>query len=83
MTATRRTLHHLVDVLPESEIERATLVVRALVDAALPYRPLDQAPPDDEPETEEERAAVAEALAEADRGELIPQEELERQLGLR
>jgi len=45
-------------------------------------RSLLTAPWDDEPETDEERAAVAEARAEFDRGEWLTTEEVRRELGL-
>lgn len=43
---------------------------------------LRNAPVDDEPETDEERAAVAEALDALQRGELITDDELARKLSL-
>jgi hypothetical protein len=79
----RQTLHRLIDELPEEDLSTAERVLRALSQSKAPRMPLDAAPFDEEPETPEERAAVAEARAQADRGELIPQEELERKLGLR
>jgi hypothetical protein len=81
-TMSRETLRHLVDEVPDSEIERVTLVVRALVDAAVPHRPLDQAPYDDEPDDDDADGGLTEARAEAARGELIPLEDVERELGL-
>jgi len=60
--APRDHLHRLVDTLPESELERAERVLEALRQVAEPfYRPLEDAPLDDEPETPEEREAVKEA----------------------
>lgn len=41
---------------------------------------LDNAPIDDEPETEEERRAVAEAREELRRGEVISAEEIKREI---
>lgn len=41
---------------------------------------LDEAPFDDEPVTEEDRAAIREGLAEEARGEVVSQEEVERLL---
>ena len=40
------------------------------------------APEDDEPESEEERAAVEEAYEDIARGEVLSHEELKRKLGL-
>ena len=80
---TRETLHRLVDELDERDVPTAARVLEALRQTAgegdAVLWSLENAPLDDEPETEEERAAVAEALAET---ELIPHEELKRQLGL-
>ena len=84
---TRDAIRRLVDDLNESDLPTAERLLRALRDTATEadsvLRSLDEAPFDDEPETDEERAAVAEARAEADRGELIPHEEALRRLGLR
>ena len=79
----RDTLHRLVEELPESEIGRAQRVMAALLEPEGPLHTFETAPDDDEPETPEERAAVAEARAEADRGELVSHDEALRRLGLR
>ncbi|MBM3267802.1 MAG: hypothetical protein FJZ01_09155 [Candidatus Sericytochromatia bacterium] len=69
----RERLYRLIDALPEAElavVERFIAFIRWQLD---PVRAaLDAAPIDDEPETEEERQAVAEAKAELARGEAIP-----------
>ncbi len=78
----RERLHRLVEELPEGDLPTAERVLEALADAAAPYTPLENAPLDDEPETEEERQAVREALAEAERGEGFSTEELRKRLGL-
>ncbi len=73
----------LVDELPDEEVGTAARVLAALgatVDPLL--RSLLDAPDDDEPETPEERAAVAETWAEHRRGEGSTTEELRRELGL-
>lgn len=57
-------------------------LVFLVTDADPLLRTLLNAPIDDEPETEEERAAVAEALAELERGEIVTDEELRRELGI-
>lgn len=83
---TREAIRQLVDDLDESDLPTAERLLRALRDTSGEddpvLRALDNAPLDDEPETEEERAGAAEARAEADRGELIPHEEALRRLGL-
>ena len=79
---TRRQLHDLVDRLPETEIlavHRMLLVCNA--DPAL-YALLT-APLDDEPVTDQERRAVAEARAEVEAGaKCYTTEELNKELGL-
>jgi hypothetical protein len=69
-------LHHLVDELDDAAASEALLLLQ---DLRLP-RVLREAPIDDEPETEEERAAVAEAEAGIARGDVIRDEDLEREL---
>ena len=49
---------------------------------AAPRYTIRTAPLDDEPETEEERVAVAEARAELARGEGIPAAEIYREFGV-
>jgi hypothetical protein len=76
-------LHRLIDELPESELEAAERFLnylRAMTDPVL--RALLEAPPDDEPETDEERQAVQEAREELARGEVRTLEEVRRELGL-
>lgn len=63
--ATREEVHRIIDELPENEIHAARRFLeylRSLGDPVL--RALAEAPEDDEPETEEERAAVAKARQE-------------------
>ena len=59
---TKEQLYRLIDRLPETALPEAERLLEALTapdDEGLP-RFLAEAPWDDEPETEEERAAVAE-----------------------
>ncbi len=81
---TKADLHRLIDDLPESEHATAWRVLEGLrvLGKAGPLYTAETAPIDDEPETDEERAAVAEAKAELARREGITTEELRRQLGL-
>ncbi len=80
---TRETLHKLVDLLPESEWEAARRVLEERLSKHDPVlRAFLNAPEDDEPETEEERADVDEAYEAIARGEVISDEELRRELGL-
>ena len=83
---TRDAIRQLVDDLDDRDLPTAERLLRALRDTGSEIDPvlraLENAPLDDEPETEEERSAAAEARAEAGRGELIPHEEALRRLGL-
>jgi hypothetical protein len=79
----RDSLHRLIDELPESELaaaERFLNYLRATADPVL--QALLEAPPDDEPETDDERQAVQEAREELARGEVRTLEEVRRELGL-
>ena len=84
MTVKER-LHQLVEELPEGQAteaaERALLhLKRVSTDPVL--RALLNAPIDDEPDTEEERALIAEGRAALERGDVVSDEELRRELGL-
>ena len=80
---TKETLHNLVDLLPESEWEAARRVLEERLSKHDPVlHAFLNAPEDDEPETEEEQAAVEEAYEALARGEVVSDEELRRELGL-
>jgi hypothetical protein len=74
----RQDLHTLVDHLPPGEVPAARKILRALMDPV--ELSLLSAPLDDEPETEDERAAVERALAEPYPD--TPHEEVLREFGL-
>ena len=79
----RENLHTLLDEIPDEELPavgRFLLFIRELHSDSL-FRTLTEAPYDDEPETEEERKAIAEAIEEAKAGLLISDDEVWRQLG--
>jgi hypothetical protein len=83
-TAEARTkLHDLIESLPSDDVPTALRVLEALNSSSdsipLAFRDI---PFDDEPETEEERAAVAEARREIEEGKGIPHDEAMRRLGL-
>ena len=83
-TAEARTkLHDLVESLPIDDVPTALRVLEALNSSSdsLPLA-LRDIPFDDEPETDEERAAVAEARREIEEGKGIPHDEVMRRLGL-
>ena len=81
--ATKKDLKSLIDLLPDSELQAARRFLEYLRDTGDPVlRAFLEAPEDDEPETEEERAAVAEAYEAIARGDVVSDEELRRELGL-
>jgi hypothetical protein len=83
-TAEARTkLHDLVESLPSDDVPTALRVLEALNSTAdsLPLD-LSDIPFDDEPETEEERAGVAEAYRDIAEGRVISNEEMMRKYGL-
>ena len=71
---TRADLHRLVDELPDASVDVVAAYLERAKDPMLAV--LDAAPPDDEPYTDEQRAADAAALAAYRRGEFTPIEEL-------
>ena len=80
---TREELRHLVDDLPDSELDTARRFLQYLRDTADPVlRAFLDAPEDDEPETKEERAAVAEAREDFKAGRIMPLEEVKGEFGL-
>ena len=81
---TKERLYQLVEALPEQRRETAARVLEALagLDEDEPLYTAETAPLDDEPETDEERSAVAEALEASARGEVVTTAELRRRLGL-
>jgi hypothetical protein len=76
---TRDALHQLLDALPDEFLPIAEQRLAALRDDPL-LRTLMAAPEDDEPLTDEDLAALAEARAELARGETIPWEVLRAEL---
>lgn len=80
---TREAVHKLIDQIPEQELEA---IYRDLEKRLAQHDPVLraflEAPESDEPETEEEQAAVAEAYEELKTGKSIPWEKAKRELGL-
>jgi hypothetical protein len=74
----RPNLHMLVDDIPAGDVPAARKILRALMDPV--KLSLLSAAVDDEPETEDERAAVERALAEPGAG--TSHEEVLREFGL-
>jgi hypothetical protein len=82
MTDARQNAHQLIDRLPETQLSALVGLLETIVDPVTTA--LRNAPVDDEPETEEEKQAVAEARVWLQRngGKGILHEEAMRRLGL-
>jgi hypothetical protein len=82
MNDTRELAHHLIDRLPETQLSGLVQFLESIVDPAATA--LRSAPFDDEPETDDEKAAVSEAKTwiENNGGKGIPHDEAMRRLGL-
>lgn len=82
MNDAREQAHQLIDRLPETQLLALVGLLETIVDPVAAA--LRNAPIDDEPETEEEKQAVAEARDWLARrgGNGIPHEEAMRRLGL-
>lgn len=82
-THLRRSLHQIVDNLPEHDLPTARRVLQALRDTADPVlRALLSAPADDEPDRDDADGGLSEARREAEAGEVLTHEEMKGQLGL-
>lgn len=78
---TREELHRLVDEIPETETGSARRFLEFLRSSSDPVlRSFMEAPEDDEPESEEERLAVAEAYEDIAHGRVVTAEEIEKEL---
>jgi hypothetical protein len=77
----KQELHQLVDQLPAGQVTAALRYIHYLCTDPVLLSLLN-APPDDEPYTDEQRARDAEAEAAIDRGDGIPHEEVLRELSL-
>ncbi len=83
MSDTRQHAHELIDLLPETQVPVAVGFLESIVDPDNAM--LHNAPFDDEPETEGERLAVAQARTslQENGGKGIPHHEAMRRLGLK
>ena len=80
--ATKESLHRLVDALPEGAWDEAERYLQALQTDDPVLRALLLAPWDDEPETDEERAAVEEAREDLRQGRTVSMDEVMREFEL-
>jgi len=78
----RRALHDLIDRIPEAELAAAQRFLEYLA-VSPAYRAALSSPPDDEPVTEADAAAIAQAREEVRTGELVPHDEVLREFGLK
>jgi len=82
MAADKQHAHELIDQLPSSQVPAAIGMLESLLDPV--SRAIANAPVDDEPESEDERDAVAKSKAwfKQRGGQGIPHEELLADFGL-
>lgn len=80
MTVKER-LHQMIDALSPAELAEAERRLSTLQPRG-PAHTLDNAPADDEPYTEEERAAVKEAWEDVHAGRVRSLADVKRELGL-
>jgi hypothetical protein len=82
MAADKRHAHELIDQLPPSQVPAAIGMLESLLDPV--SRAIANAPVDDEPESEDERRAVAKSKAwfKQRGGQGIPHEEVLADFGL-
>lgn len=78
----RERLHALVDDIPDSEVHAALRYLEYLrsIEEDSFLKALREAPPDDEPVTEEDWAALEEAWEDVRQGRLTPHEEIRRRV---
>lgn len=82
MSDTRQHAHQLIDRMPETQLSGLVQFLETIVDPVAAA--LRNAPLDDEPETDDEKAAAAEAKTwlQQNGGKGIPHAEAMRRLGL-
>jgi hypothetical protein len=78
----RDTLHQLVDRIPEGEVSAAQRFLEYLASSPA-YRVALSAPPDDEPVTEGDVAAINRARNDIQAGRVVSHEDILREFGLR
>lgn len=76
MVVTRDQLYRLIDALPDEELEVAAHVLEELAQPSSHLNAIDTDIIDDEPYTDEQRAAVAKALIDVEAGRTLTTEEL-------
>ena len=77
----RERLHALIDTLPEDELQAALRFLEHLgTEDLMPLWSLSDAPADDEPLTEDDEAALAEAEQDLTEGRIVTHAEARRRL---
>lgn len=84
MNLEREELHRMLDEIPEGKLPVVRKYLKNVRDAADDpvRRAIENAPLDDEPETEKEKQAVEEGKADIRAGRTLSNDELKRELGL-
>ncbi len=84
MSMERDELHRMLDAIPERKLHDVRKILETFSDdESSPVRKaIENAPLDDEPETDEERRAVEEGEADIRAGRTLSTEELRRELGI-
>jgi hypothetical protein len=77
----RDALYALIDRIPEDELPAAKRFLEYLATSPA-YRAALSAPPDDEPVTEADAAAIAQARQEVQAGKVVTHREVLREFGL-
>ena len=81
--AARDALHRLVDDLPEEDVRTAQRLLAALVLTRDPVlQKLLTAPPDDEPDRDNDDGGLTQARREVQEGDLVSLDEVRRELEL-
>jgi hypothetical protein len=78
----RHVLHQLIDRIPEEELSAAQRFLEYLA-VSPAYRAALSAPPDDEPVTEGDAAAIARAREQVRLGKVVSHEDVLRDFGLK
>ena len=75
-------MHHLIDRIPEGELPAAQRFLEYLASNPA-YRAALSAPPDDEPVTSDDAAAIAKAREDVRAGRAVSHDDVLREFGLR
>lgn len=83
MSLNRERLYRIIDEIPEGELHSVEKYLQYVRDTSDPvHKALENAPLDDEHETDEERKGVEEAESDIRAGRTMSMDELKREFGL-